>query len=149
MVVSLMAVTHLVTPCGLLPPDILQRTQTAEHSHLIKYWYRSLKKEKSCENKFWCSQEFGSWGMLCPNKLNQTRVGITISNEQPSPLILGICCWYEVNVLEKWITLLIAHNIHHTPHTPRKITASIIPSPANATQFKTKINLNIDWAEWC
>ena len=36
--VSLMAVTHLVTPCGLLPPDILQGTQAAAdagHSHQI------------------------------------------------------------------------------------------------------------------
>ena len=82
---------------------------------LIKYWNRSLKTKKRVESQFYVRK---SLGLMCPNKLNQTRVGISISNEQPSPLILGICCWYEVNVLEKWITLLIAHNIPHTPPPP-------------------------------
>ena len=113
-----MAVTHLVTPCGLLPADILQ---LGRHSHQILI--PQSEKRKNSEIRFWHFDVLKSSG---PNKLNETRVGISISNEQPSPLILGICCWYEVNVLEKWITLLIAHNIYHTPRPPHQITASII-----------------------
>ena len=65
--VSLMAVTHLVTPCGLLPPDILQGTQAADAGHSHQILMPQIEIYKRVEVEFYVHKCSGVQDlMLCP-----------------------------------------------------------------------------------